>query len=442
MSNASYTNRKLNLVFSQDFVIQTAFDEATDPAFLDGRHPQNTPTFHNLIPFREETRDCSGEYVVIERLTGKIARFSFAFDFTPKLAAGWFAYLKGVAAAPTGAPADEVQSIALGGATAGDARFSLDFEGVTGYGGSVTTDATLTAAEVQTALEAARGIGAGNVAVTGSAGGPFAVTFQNELAKANLPLLTVDDNSTGGTGVVVTQTTAGANKLHAITGQESEALPNFSMIEGFPDDANSAREYKNLVMADWTVNTPSRGKGVLTIVAYGNPDPIVVNDFDWPDCITQAPIRSSDVRMKIGSTWLGSDIREITLTESNNVDVSEDALLYDGLTPDQLEHGDRTSSINVLVKGTPAAALYEFAEDADNAFDDTEIHFGRPGERLSWYAPNVQFRLDDNLIEFTGTRNKSAFRLLGRPSPDNTGVVSRADYIGSYTGTFLTDGTP
>jgi hypothetical protein len=123
------------------------------------------------------------------------------------------------------------------------------------------------------------------------------------------------------------------------------------------------------------------------------------------------------------------------------LDVSEDALKFDDITPDELERGDRECSLNVLSLGSPTDAMYEFAEDEDNAFAAAELHLGKPGDRLSIYNPRVQFRLDDKLIEFTGARNKSAFRLIGRPSPDlSSGIVSRADYVGEFAGTLLDDG--
>lgn len=114
MSNNSYSNRKLALVISSAFMAQAGFDIPIASANIDARHPQNTPAFHGIIPFREETRDCTGEFIIIERLTGSIARFTIAFDVTAKLAAGWYAYEKGVAAAPTGTPADETQTLAFG----------------------------------------------------------------------------------------------------------------------------------------------------------------------------------------------------------------------------------------------------------------------------------------------------------------------------------------
>lgn len=432
--NTSLTNRKLVVAFSPAFMAQAAFDTPIATANLNARHPQTTPAFHAIVPFREETRECTGEYVIIERITGKIARFTFAFDLTAKLAAGWFAYLQGVAAAPTGTPADEVQTFVWGGATAGSAKFALDFEGLQGTTEAIAFDATN--AVIQAALEAIRPIKSGNVVVTGTT--TKTVTFGGHLAKANLPLLTVvDDTTTGGTGVAVSAGTNGANKHHAITRTATQRPPLFSLIETLDYGDNTAKKYKNLVLNDWTVNASRRGKVTLTVTAFGDPTAIPLTGYTVPACVTQSPVRTAECRVKVGSDWITDDLREFSYTESNNLDVSEDALRFDDLTPDQLERGDRTASINILSLGVPTSSMYTFAADEDNAFAALQIAIGDPGERLTVYAPNTQFRLDDGLIEFVGTRNKSAFRLLGRPSPDNSNIVTRGDYDGAFTGTFL-----
>lgn len=437
MPNTSYTNRKLVVAFSPAFMVQSAYGTPIASANLTARHPQNTPAFHGIIPFREETRDCSGEFIIIEKLTGKIARFTFAFDVTAKLAAGWFAYLQGVSAAPTGTPADEAQTIALGGATGGTATFDLDFEGLSGASASVATTAALTAAQVQAALESARAIKAGNVAVTGSAGGPFTVTFQGKLAKANLPLMTVTDSSSGGSGVTVSASANGANKAHEITRSTTTTPPLFSLIEGFDGESGGTKRYKDLVVGEFSINAARRGKVTITVTAYGDPTPEVLSGYSMPACVTQDPILTADCRLLVTSTWITDDLREFAYTESNNIDVSEDALRFDDITPAQLERGDRTASLNALILGAPTSAMYAFAEAENTAFTNFQLAIGQPGERLNIFAPNAQFRLEDNLIEFVGTRNKSAFRLIARPSPDGSNIVTRGEYLGAFTGTFL-----
>lgn len=434
MPNTAFSNRKLVVAFSPAFMAQAAFDTPIATANLNARQPQTTPAFHSIVPFREETRDCTGENVTIENITGKIARFVFTFDMTSKLGAGWFAYLQGVAAAPTGTPANETQTLAFGGATGGTYKLAFDFEGLSGTTPALAYNATN--ADIQAAIQALRPIKAAGVVVTGTTS--KTLTFGGNLANANVPLFTiVDDTTTGGSGVTISAGTAGANNLHAISRTTTERPPLFSLIESFDDGTGNANLYKNLVLNDWTVAANRRGKVTLTVTAFGDPTPTPLTGYTVPACVTQAPVRTKDIRVKVGSDWITDDLRELNYTESNNIDVSEDALRFDDITPDQLERGDRTASINILSLGNPTSAMYAFAADEDNAFAALQLAIGRLGERLTVYAPNTQFRLDDSLIEFVGTRNKSAFRLIGRPSPDGSNIITRGEYHGAFTGTFL-----
>lgn len=442
MSNPKFTNRKLVVAMSPNFMVQAAHDTPIATANLNYRHPQTTPGFHGIIPFREEQRSCDSVYVVIEELTGKISRFTLGFTGTSKFAAGWHAYQLGVAAAPTGTPANESQTIGRGGATGGDVTFGFDHEGLSGTTSAIPTTAATTAAAIQAALEALRPIKAGNVAVSGLTGGPWTVSFAGgRLANANLPLLTiVDDNSTGGTGITIAPATDGANKSHLITRTSSETPVQFSLIEGFDGETNGIKRYKNLVLGDYTVSINRRGKMAITVVAFGDPTPEILSGYSIPACDNPAPVRAKDTRLFIGSPiseFITGDLRELTYTESNNIDVSEDALLFDDPTPDQLQSGDPTASLNALIIGSPTSDLYAFAEDENTAFAPFELALGRPGERYSIHAPNAQFRLDDGLVEFVGNRNVSAFRILARPSPDGSNIVTRGEYHGAFTGQFL-----
>jgi hypothetical protein len=435
MANPRFTNRKLVIAFSPAAMVQTAFDTAIANANLTARHPQTTPAFHAIVPFREQTRDCSGRSVIIEEITGKIARFTFAFQSTAKLAASWYAYLRGVAAAPTGTPADETQTLTIGGATGGTFTLALDYEGLSGTTAAIAFGAT--AAAIQAALEAIRPIKTGNVTVAGSVGGPFTITFAGKLAKANIPLLTRTDSTTGGTGVAIAAGTNGANKLHAITETTSDDRPLFSLIEGFEGESSGTKKYKNLVCDSWSVNISRRGKMTVTVVAYGDPTPEILSGYSMPACSNETPISAKDTRILIGTEYITGDFRELTYTESNNIDVSDEAIKFDDITPDQLQAGDPTATLNALAIGSPTSSLYAFAEDENNAFRAMELRFGKPGERLTIFGPNTQFRLDDSLVEFVGARNVSAFRILGRPSPDGSNVVTRGEYNGAFTGQFL-----
>lgn len=102
---------------------------------------------------------------------------------------------------------NEVQTVALTGAPTGGV-FTLSFES------EETVDIAFNAAPavVEQALEEVETIGAGNVSVTGPAGGPWAVTFISDLGDTDVALMTADDSGlTGGTdpGVTVTETVKG-----------------------------------------------------------------------------------------------------------------------------------------------------------------------------------------------------------------------------------------
>lgn len=102
---------------------------------------------------------------------------------------------------------NEIQTITItGGPTGG--TFALTY-------GSQTTPGiayNATAATIRAALAALSSVGgAGNVAVSGSVGGPFSVTFQGTLADTNVGSITADGALlTGGTSPAVAATTATA----------------------------------------------------------------------------------------------------------------------------------------------------------------------------------------------------------------------------------------
>lgn len=105
------------------------------------------------------------------------------------------------------APISEVQSLSVTGTPTGGS-FRL------GLGGQLTGPIVYntTAAALQTALEALPSLGVGNVTVSGTAPGPFAVTFGGAYAGINMPQLEVAQNNlTGGTApnVSVATTTSG-----------------------------------------------------------------------------------------------------------------------------------------------------------------------------------------------------------------------------------------
>jgi hypothetical protein len=142
------------------------------------------------------------------------------------------AYRAGTVLTPTGTPVNEVQTVTISGGPTGGSFF-LDF------GGAITPALpyNATASAVQTALQNLTPIGAGNVVVTGSAGGPYTVTFQGNLAATNVAQLTSSNDFTGGTSpnVSVVTTTGGSsgstlNITDDTTGQRDVRAFTFDLV--------------------------------------------------------------------------------------------------------------------------------------------------------------------------------------------------------------------
>jgi hypothetical protein len=84
---------------------------------------------------------------------------------------------------PLATAEDEIQTVTV---SSGTGNFKLIFDG--GTTDNIAHDAA--AATVESALEALDSIGSGNVAVTGSGGGPWACTFEVDLAGRDCPIMT------------------------------------------------------------------------------------------------------------------------------------------------------------------------------------------------------------------------------------------------------------
>lgn len=81
------------------------------------------------------------------------------------------------------------------------------------------------ASDIQSALQSLGLIGVGNVSVTGSAGGPYVVTFIGNLADTAQPTLTVQSSLTGGS-FNVTHTTVGAPGAASVQNIFLSAVPS------------------------------------------------------------------------------------------------------------------------------------------------------------------------------------------------------------------------
>jgi len=129
---------------------------------------------------------------------------------------------------------DEVQKIDLTGVTAAK-TWTVTFDGATTA--SIKAKAEATAAEVQAKLEALPNIDPGDVAVTGSTGGPFSVKFQGQYEGVDVPQVTVTAQE--GTATVTT-VTAGDPGVIRGTGNADATTRVSPLTEDSPAEARAA----------------------------------------------------------------------------------------------------------------------------------------------------------------------------------------------------------
>jgi len=135
--------------------------------------------------------------------------------------------------------ANEVQTVTLGGGNTGG-TFTLTFDGQTTA--SIAYNAPASA--VQSALLALSNIGVGDVNVSGSAGGPYTVTFTGAFSKVNVPKMTGTGSLTGGANTVTVANTG------------SPTFTNRYLFQG---------AFANLDVPTLVVNTGSLTGGTATV---------------------------------------------------------------------------------------------------------------------------------------------------------------------------------
>lgn len=121
---------------------------------------------------------------------------------------------------------NEQQKVDLTGVTAGK-TWTLTFDGATTS--NIAAKASATAAEVQSKLEGLPNIDPGDVAVTGSTGGPFTVEFKGQYANTDVPTMTAA--AAEGSAPVITTVQTASNGVQRGTGN-ADATGRTSPLAG------------------------------------------------------------------------------------------------------------------------------------------------------------------------------------------------------------------
>lgn len=159
---------------------------------------------------------------------------------------------------------DEVQTVSLTGNPTGG-HFTLTFDGETTS--NIQHDATATT--VHTRLESLGTVPADSIAVTGNAGGPWTITFENELGSKNVSTLTGADTLTGGTSPAVSVSTT----TQGVTGSSVEDRtfwlePGSAFLE--IDDCTVVNSVTGVGVSTWEERSegPAAAFGVYTYIQF------------------------------------------------------------------------------------------------------------------------------------------------------------------------------
>lgn len=258
----------------------------------------------------------------------------------------------------------EVQTVTIGGSPTGG-TFTLAFDGQTTAG--IVYNAA--AAAVQTALQALSTIGSGNVTVSGSAGGPYTVTFAGTLNNKDVPLLVGNAGGlTGGTPTItIVETTigvpVGATVSLGITPGLSATVADLAAVTVLPHELEVKIGDGNLTYSEKKNMEYVLDRGRLSTVKEGDQVPLEVSmDFMWEfiTAVSGGIATVEDALKKVGgaSNWVTSssdpcepysvDIEVEHLPPCTGV--QNETLLFQDFRYESLDHDLRAATIAMAGK--------------------------------------------------------------------------------------------
>jgi len=419
------------VVFPAEGIVQAAWDTPVANADITVRH--KVQIARSLDVERQEIRDCRDEDLVDRKVRTRRRTMTLTYtEVSDQILAMWTALYLGTAAAPTGTPANEVQTLTDGG-TAGTLAMTLEGRTVTTQ--SIPTGST--AAQIQNYLTAARMlfIQPGDVVVTGT--GPFTLTFPDtgRLGRANLPTIV------GTGGMSVAAGTNGAQNFHAFTRSTSRTKQLISFCMGWETDIDRVEKYINyaVVSLNLTLSLDGDVGLVVTLVGMWDYDSIETT-FTIPDCNNVTPMPVSDSRININSVWQTTDINSLSITVTDNVPLDrQSAYGFDGIDLQQLKRGIQPSYTFALsVFGSEVDSIYTLAHDErTQAAVPVIFHFGMPGHRVSWFFDKTELSFQSDPIGAAGALQSSVIQIDGTAFKNVTAAPFDAEAYVAQSAAFL-----
>jgi hypothetical protein len=263
---------------------------------------------------------------------------------------------------------NEVESVTITGAPTGG-TFTLTFGGQT----TAPIAYNASAAAVKSALGALSSIGSGNVAVSGVAGGPYAVTFQGTLGGASQAVMTSDATGlTGGTtpAVNVAETTAGGTTNVALTALPyTELGAQFHALNVSVDGVrqNKDTDYTEDNHAVTFATAPAVGAKIRIVFGANfkadGSTPITVDytqNVNADLSVKPAAIRGRDIKVYIGgvdATNLWHDVQSVEIDWRVNLEADYEFGNSHAVARDYVDAPDVTGTIEL--KSITVAALFD-----------------------------------------------------------------------------------
>jgi len=398
---------QLAIAYSPAFLRQPDWDVPIPASNLSRAFPASSRNYLDVQETNEEIFDCTGEDLLIEILTGRLARLTVDFDVDPRILAGLMAFAYGTAAAPSGGT-NEVHTETVT-ATGGTRRLRVQI----GANVQTTTDLAhdADAGAIQVALNDLSNLSDGDIVVTGT--GPFIYTGAGGLAGASFSISAVTSLLTGGTSTF-NLTTGAVGPTHQINRLALYALPLLTLYVGFRGSDKQPVVFKNVVTNSIRVRSAARQRVTASVEFIGSADLAPASGFVMPACQDILPVRFGDSLLSLDGTDYTALMRDFEYYYSNDVLTGDHPFTGTGIDATRLERADRRpSSLNLGVLGEPGDPLFALAKA--KTVMAMLLRIGPVGNSVICHVPNGALKLDSPQIRFEGEANESNLRLVGQP---------------------------
>lgn len=400
------------LMVSDVCYVQPDIDTPLDPANINWRHKADI-SWEEVV-LRRPSRDCKNQDLINEKISTRGLRMTLSYpEVTDEIMAFWGALYLGAAAAPTGTPQNETQTLSRTGTVSGGGfKVRADMEGMQVTSAVIPYDATNQ--EIIDALTHSRmlWIQPGDISLTGTWGTAIVIEFIGRLEKANIPTLTIVDSTvTGGGSVGIAATQNGANKYHLFTRSASSQKQYFSFVLGWDDVADRVEQYAGYAVEQFNPSVNADENAALQVVIVGPWQPAaILEDFDIVPCENIEPIPSEDCKVIIDSNWETTDINNHSWSLNDNVPTDKaSAHGFASVDITRLRRGNQPSyEATNGIFGDEESNIYDLAVNERTQDPVPHItHFGMPGHRFSVVAENAKIKFGANRLTYAGTLNES-----------------------------------